>query len=195
MTNDERSAKPLSTGLMERLYSDCYPESEWPELYEAARFTVEALAAAQRQAAAATQLQIRAELERDALRAQLAASQSLKTELATIFGPVKPHHGMTWEASMLALIGAQLAAAQQEAERLREALEWADRCFETLLEAGLIYDCDETTRNRAPIRAALASSPPRQAATPCTCDGQYLDGQCPSCNAKAAPASSGEKNE
>ena len=41
---------------------------------------------------------------------------------------------------------------------MREALVWADKCFETLLEAGLIYDCDETTKNRAPIRAALAES-------------------------------------
>ena len=33
---------------------------------------------------------------------EMSAYQSLRTEPATISGPVKPHHGMTWEASMLA---------------------------------------------------------------------------------------------
>lgn len=44
-----------------------------------------------------------------------------------------------------------------DVRKAREALEWADECFETLIEAQLIYDCDETTENRAPIRAALES--------------------------------------
>lgn len=39
--------------------------------------------------------------ERDMLAADY---KSLQAELTTLFGPVKPHHGMTWNASMLARI-------------------------------------------------------------------------------------------
>lgn len=35
--------KPLDTGLMECLYAHCYPESDWRELYESARFTLATL--------------------------------------------------------------------------------------------------------------------------------------------------------
>jgi|GEM_PF-2217317 len=48
--------------------------------------------------------------QRDALAADY---KSLKAELATIFGPVQPHHGMTWNASMLCRIGEVLAEQER----------------------------------------------------------------------------------
>jgi len=39
--------------------------------------------------------------------------RSLRGELATIFGTVKPHHGMSWNACMLARIGEVLAETEE----------------------------------------------------------------------------------
>ena len=52
-------------------------------------------------------------VEATPLEDEAAAYKSLRAELATIFGPVQPHHGMTWNASMLARIGEVLAEREK----------------------------------------------------------------------------------
>jgi len=46
---------------------------------------------------------------RDELKEQVSEFNALRGELATIFGTVTPHHGMSWSASMLAHIGEYLS--------------------------------------------------------------------------------------
>lgn len=55
----------------------------------------------------------------DNIESTIAEFNSLRAELATIFGPVKTHHGMTWTACMLARIGEKLTALESDVAKAK----------------------------------------------------------------------------
>jgi len=79
-------------------------------------------------AKALKRLEDRAEAAEKELAESACSHKSLRTELATIFGPVKEHHGMSWNACMLARIGEELAkseAAEKKVRVLEGLVKWA----------------------------------------------------------------------
>jgi hypothetical protein len=51
---------------------------------------------------------------------------ALRRELVTLFGEVKEHHGMSWDACMLVRIGETLSTLEQQIKELQERDPWSE---------------------------------------------------------------------